>query len=901
MTDETNIDLSKYYGKVVLKDGSTMIFRPIKKNDVQDWWFFYKRLTAQSDCLRLQRIPQDLTLEDAQRYCSVDYYNQFALVAEVREESQKRIVAVGRYTRKPDPSKAEISFIVLNSYQNKGIGAKLIEWLATAAQNHGIDTFETQVLSDNTALLSVFQSYGFHMHQFLENDIYHITFALNKTPRIIENSLERSSQATLKSLEYILKPRSAAVIGASNRPGAMGQLILQSMLQSGFKGPIYPINANYDTIMSVKAYPSILNAPGDVDLAIIAAPSAQILNIVDECGRKKVKGIIVIADGFREKDEKGAILEREMLDTAFSYGMRIIGPNCMGAINTDPESKLNATFALIKPEAGNISFVSQSGALGLGILEYANNLNIGFSNFISVGNRADIGATDLLQYWEKDPATKVILLYLESFDNPEIFSRVSRRVTRQKPILAIKGGSTPEGSRATRSHTGAMATSGLVSEALLQEAGILTVNSVSELFDVALLLANQPVPRGRNVVVVSSGGGPGILAADAFARNGFKLPELPPDTLVKIKSVLKRELNINNPVDLTASVSAEEFEAVLNILAVDPAYDAILSIYIPPSGGDYSNFENAVGRASNLIRQNGKPLLSSYVGMTHSKGKILEGHLVPYYVFPEEAAPALANAFKYHQLKSQEIGIVPELVGIEREKARQLVNNCLTSSPQRPLWLSSQDIKELFKYYGIRFAETLISETPENTAELAANIGLPVVIKLASATITHKTDVGGVILNVKTREQAQEAFKAIKDNLIKIGRENEMQGVIVQPEISEGIELIVGVTEDRQLGHVFMFGMGGVLAELLKDTSLRLHPLTDAKAKDLINSVKISPLLNGYRGMPPCDTKSLEDLLLRISALVEDIPQISEMDLNPVKVMADHRRYWVIDARIMIK
>lgn len=901
MTDQTEINLSKYSGKVVLKDGSTMLFRPVRKDDAQDWLFFYNRLSAETDCLRLQRIPENLTLEDARRYCTVDYINQFALVAEVREERQKRIVAVGRYTRLPDSSKAEISFIVLSSYQNKGIGAKLIEWLAIAARNQGIDTFETQVLPENTSLLSVFQSYGFHMEQVLENGIYRVTFPISDTPQIIEKNLERTSQATLRSLEHILKPRSVAVIGASNRQGAMGQLMLQSLLQSGYKGPVYPINANYDTILSIKAYPSILNVPGDVDLAVIAAPSAQILNIVDECGRKKVKGIIVIADGFREKDEKGAILEKELVDTAFGYGMRIIGPNCMGVINTDPEAKLNATFALIKPEPGNISFVSQSGALGLGILEYAHNLNIGFANFVSVGNRADIASTDLLQYWEKDPATKVILLYLESFDNPEIFSRVSRRVTRQKSILAIKGGSTPEGSRATRSHTGAMATSGLISDALLREAGILMVNSVDELFDAALLLANQPVPKGGNVAVVSSGGGPGILAADACARHGLKLPELPADTLAKIKSVLKRDLNINNPIDLTASVSAEEFEAVLNILAVDPAYDAILTIYIPPSGLDYSNYENAVGRASALIRQNGKPLLSSYVGMTHSKGKVLEGHFIPYYLFPEEAAPALANAVKYHELKTRETGIIPELKGIEREKARQLINRALTGTPQRPLWLSNQEIKDLFKYYGIRFADTILAETPEKAAGAAEITGFPVVIKLASATITHKTDVGGVILNVKTKEQARKAFHSIKDNLIKLGRENEMQGVLVQPEISEGVELIAGVTEDRQLGHVFMFGMGGVLAELMKDTSLRLHPLTDVKARDLINSIKISPLLNGYRGMPPCDVKSLEDLLLRISALVEDIPQISEMDLNPVKVMADNRGYWIVDSRIMIK
>src|SRR5208283_3043321 len=316
-------------------------------------------------------------------------------------------------------------------------------------------------------------------------------------------------------------------------------LVFQSMIQSGFNGVVYPINANNEAVMSVKAYRSVLSVPGDVDLAIVAVPSTQVLNVVDECGQKKVKGIIVISDGFREKNEEGAALEREMVDMAFGYGMRIVGPNCMGLINTDPHVKLNATFALTNPAHGNISFISQSGALGLGVLEYAKSMNIGFSNFISVGNRSDIASTDLLQYWEQDQATQVILLYLESFDNPDIFSRVSRRISTKKPILAIKGGSTPAGSRASRSHTGAMATSDVISDALFMEAGIVMVNSIGELFDSAILLANQPVPQGKNVAILTNGGGPGILAADACSHNGLSVPELSADTLGKIKSVIK--------------------------------------------------------------------------------------------------------------------------------------------------------------------------------------------------------------------------------------------------------------------------------------------------------------------------------------------------------------------------
>jgi acetyltransferase len=705
----------------------------------------------------------------------------------------------------------------------------------------------------------------------------------------------------LRSLDHILKPHSVAVIGASNRAGTIGQLVFQSMIQSGFNGVVYPINANNDAIMSVKAYRSVLSVPGEVDLAIVAVPASQVLSVVDECGQKKVKGIIVISDGFREKNEEGAALEREMVDLAFGYGMRIVGPNCMGLINTDPHVKLNATFALTNPAHGNISFISQSGALGLGVLEYAKSMNIGFSNFISVGNRSDIASTDLLQYWEQDPATQVILLYLESFDNPDIFSRVSRRISAKKPILAIKGGSTPAGSRASRSHTGAMATSDVISDALFREAGIVMVDSIGELFDSAILLANQPVPRGKNVAILTNGGGPGILAADACAHNGLTVPELSADTLSKIKSVIKRDIHISNPVDLTAGVSPEEFEAVLKILAADPGNDAILTIDVPPAGTNISSMENAISRASLTVRENGKSLLSCFLGISEAKGKIMEGHFVPYYLFPEDATTALSNAVKYQELKTKETGSVPEFTDIDRSRSRQIINEVLMSSPQRPIWIDNNSVNELFKCYGIHYADTLAAATAEEASAAAVKTGFPVVIKLNSSTITHKTDVGGVVLNVKSPEEVKTAFNQIKSNLAKLGREKEMQGVTVQRQVSEGVEVIVGVSTDRMLGHVMMFGLGGIYAELIKDTAIKLHPLTDIKAGELINSVKMSQLLKGYRGMTPYDTKSLEDLLLRISALVEDNPQITEMDLNPVKVQTDGQGYWVVDARIMVQ
>jgi len=526
MTDQIDNEQNEHETRVILKDGSTTTFRPITIDDVDAWLEFYKTLTDRTKFLRLHHIPKEIRREDAILYCTVDYKNSFAFVAEAIEEGKKRIVAVGRYNKLPSVTTAEIAFVIEDKYQEKGVGTKLIEWLAIVARQNNIDTFDAYVMQENKTMLSVFQSYGFHMKREIRDNIVHITFPLTKTPEVVKKKDERALEATINSLKRIMKPRTVAVIGASNKKGAIGQLVFQSVMQNGFTGIAYPVTPSSKAVMSVKAYTSILDIEGEVDLAIIVVPSSQVLQVVNECGRKKVAGIIVISDGFKERGHEGAAMERTLRETAFGYGMRIIGPNCMGFINTDPKISLNATFALISPLPGNIAFISQSGALGLGVLQFAKKMDIGFSSFMSVGNRADIASTDMLQYWEKDAATKVILLYLESFDNPDKFSRISKRVSMKKPILAIKGGTTEAGSRAAMSHTGAMATSDIVSDALFRQAGIIRVDSIENLFHSAMLLANQPVPKGRRVAILTNGGGPGTLAADACANNKLVLPVL---------------------------------------------------------------------------------------------------------------------------------------------------------------------------------------------------------------------------------------------------------------------------------------------------------------------------------------------------------------------------------------
>ncbi|MDO8635346.1 MAG: GNAT family N-acetyltransferase [Dehalococcoidia bacterium] len=893
---------SKYETEAVLRDGSSIRLRPIMKDDTEQWLAFLSRLSTHTKYLRFHHVLKQMVLEDAVRFCMVDYTNTFALVAEVMKEQRKEIVAIGRYYRLPNKRSAEVAFAIEDAYQGKGIGTKLMESLANIARDNGITTFEADVLAGNEDMMNVFRDYGFHVTSELESGVYHVIFPIARTATVMKKEEERERIATIASLNSILRPKSVAIIGAARHPGTIGHLLLQCILQNGFSGTVYPVNPNAESVMAVKAYPSILDVPGTVDLAIIAVPASAVAKVADECGRKGVRAVVVISDGFKERGPEGASREKELRDVVFGHGMRLVGPNCMGVINTDPQVVLNATFSPVFPPQGNVAFLSQSGAMGLVILEYANNLNMGISTFISVGNRADISSNDLLQYWQQDPATKVILLYMESFGNPGKFSRIARKVSAKKPIIALKSGGTQAGSRAASSHTGAMATSDVASDVLFHDAGIIRVSAMEELFDVATLLSTQPLPGGKRLVIVTNGGGPGIMAADAAVHNGLLLPEFSQETVSKLKSIIKRDIRLNNPLDMTAGATAEEYDGVLRVLALDKDSDAVLAIFIPPVVTDTAAIEDAISRIAPVFWRNGKPLLACFLGKRGFKAKLgSKGKFVPCYPFPEEAVSALAKAAEYAELKKRPRGKIPQISGIGHQRARGIIQDAMVQSIQRPLWLSAKDIANLLQCYGIRFVETLVARTPDEAANLASKIGFPVAVKLTSSTILHKTDVGGVILDLNSEGEVRQAFNNIKERLAKIDRVKEMEGVAVQRMVKEGIEVIVGVTQDSSFGPLIMFGSGGIYAELIKDVALRLHPITDIDAREMVSSVKMAKLFEGFRGLPPSDTQAIEDLLLRLSALVEDIPQVAELDFNPVKVMPRGEGYWVIDARVMLK
>jgi acetate---CoA ligase (ADP-forming) len=693
-----------------------------------------------------------------------------------------------------------------------------------------------------------------------------------------------------------------AIIGAARAPGTIGNLLMRCILQSGYSGIVYPVNPNTEAVLSVKSYPSVLDIPGKVDMAIIAVPAAIVNKVADECGQKGVRGLIVISDGFKERNPEGAVREEELRNIALSYGMRLVGPNCMGIINTDPAIKMNATFSQVYPVTGNVAFLSQSGAMGLTILEHTKNLNVGISTFVSVGNRADVSPNDFLQYWEQDPATKVILLYLESFGNPDQFAKIARRVSAKKPIVAVKSGSTAAGARAASSHTGALATSDIASDVLFNNAGIIRVDSVEELFNLATLLSTQPLPKGRRLVIVTNGGGPGIIAADAACRNGLEVPELSADAFAKIRPIMKRGINVGNPVDTTAGAAAQEYEGILKVLAADEDVDAVLAIFAPPIVIETKEMEEALRKVAPVFWHYKKPLLGCFIGQKGLSAQLgTRGHFIPLYVFPEEAIQALKRATEYAELHSKPTGKIPVFKDIQKAKARDLIDSIIKNSAKRPLWLSPEEVENLLSYYGIRQSKIAFASTILDARAAATKLGYPVAVKLASVTITHKTDVGGVVLNVNSEEEIEKAYNAIARKLEKIGRGQEMAGVTVQRMITGGIETIVGVTQDPSFGPLMLFGSGGVYAELIKDVTLKLHPITDLDAVEMINSVKMSSLFAGYRGAPPSDVKALQELLLRVSAMVEDIQEITELDLNPVNVRPEKQGYWIIDARIMVR
>ncbi|MGD2060332.1 MAG: GNAT family N-acetyltransferase [Acidimicrobiia bacterium] len=885
---------SEYELDVVLRDGGGARVRPMRSDDGELLRSFFEKLGPESRYFRFFKIKKSLSDDEVEYFTNLDYHDRMALVAVLGGE----IVAVGRYDREPDdPTVAEVAFAVADDQQGRGLGTELLELLTTHARDNGVDQFKAFVLSQNRQMMRVFRNSGFELSRTMDSGVYTVDFPVRESVASRAAEAEREKRAVAASILPFFFPKAIAVIGASNDETSIGGRLFNNILTGGFVGPLYPINPGARVVRSVRAYPSILDVPDEVDLAYIVVPRNAVLEVAQQCADKGVRAIVVISAGFSEVGEEGAEAERRLLEIVRSSGMRMVGPNCMGLLNTADAVRLNGTFAPVYPPHGNVAMSSQSGALGIAILDYATRNDIGISQFVSVGNKADVSGNDLILAWEDDPQTDVITLYLESFGNPRKFARIARRIGRSKPIIAVKSGRSRAGSRAASSHTGALASSDVAVNALFRQAGVIRVDTIEELFDAANLLSNQPIPQGNRVGVITNAGGPGILAADALEAHDLEVVELSESLQAKIGEKLPAEASTRNPVDLIASGGPNEFEHATRLILQSGEVDSLIVIYVPTTPQGAGEVAAALRRCQ--ADYDGPVTFLSIFMQGDLAGQALAGEdgarTIPSYMFPEDGALALSRAVNHGQWRQRDPGEEFELDDAAAQRIRNVTERALKRFDEDGGWLDPEEIDECLGAAGLRTPVTRVARTIEDARSLAAEIDGPVVIKVISESALHKSDVGGVVLNVQGDDEVGAAFHRVTSVV------DDYEGVLVQEFIEGGHEVLVGTSQDPNFGPLVAFGLGGVYVELLKDVAFRIFPITDVDAAEMVREPKGSRLLDGYRNNPQGDVPALEDALCRVSALITEMPELVEMDLNPVKVLPPGEGIVVVDARMRVR
>jgi acetyl coenzyme A synthetase (ADP forming)-like protein len=861
---------------VILRDGTTLRLRPPVREDAAALAAFFEALSERTRYLRfhgIRRIDEKLV----EPCLDPDWVERGALVGTLAD----RIVALADYVRLRDPAAAEAAFVVADELQGRGLGTRLLEQLAARAAGVGIERFVAEVMADNTKMLSVFTHVGFEVARRLEGGEVEVHFPITPTRDYLAAVDERDHVAVNASLEPFFAPAHVAVIGASRRHGSIGGELFRNILEADFRGAVYPVNRSGEPVAGVRAYASIADIPDPVELAVLCVPAARVLDAAATALQRGVRALCVITSGFAELGAEGRQLQERLLELVRAHGARLIGPNCLGV--AVPGIGLNATFAPRALPPGRIGFSSQSGALGLALLEAAAERNLGFSAFVSIGNKADVSSNDLLEWWEDDPETAVVLLYLESFGNPRKFGRLARRVARRKPILALTAGTTRAGARAASSHTAALAGSDAAVDALFHQAGVLRARTLEELVDLAALLSRQPLPAGRRVGVVTNAGGLGILCADACEAAGLELPRLTDETRRALEEFLPREASIANPVDLLGSATAATYEAALPPLLADPHLDALIVLFVPPvvAGAD------AVAASINAtVAQLApeKPVLAVVVSADGTPAALRsESAALASFPYPESAARALGLAAQRAEWLRRSAGSVPTLEDVDLDAATAVVSAALTGTSEA--WLDPGATRALLEAYGLPLVRERVAATPDEAAAAARELGLPAVVKTAAAG-AHKSESGGVALDLRSEDEVRAAAE-------RIGCP-----VLVQPQVRAGTELLAGVVQDPVFGPLVAFGPGGVFAELIGAAGFRIAPLTDVDAEELVHEGKAGTLVAGFRGSPPADAAALVDLMHRLSRLAEDLPEVAELDLNPV--IADEHGCVVVDARVRL-
>jgi acetate---CoA ligase (ADP-forming) len=882
----------------VLKDGTTVHVRPIRPDDGQRLLGMWSRTSAESRRLRFLG-PFNLDEHNVHRFTDLDPALQYAVVATRGRGEQERIVAVARYERDPDQlDHAEFAALVQDDEQGRGLGTVLVRTVAMAAEEAGITSLSGDILSDNVRMLNLVRELGLEFTSGSDSGVVRSDLETNITDRFLDVVDKQERAAAQAALKRFFRPERVAVVGASRNRHAIGGLVLNNLLRGGFGGVVYPVNPNAAYVQSVAAYPTLSDCPEVPDLAIICVPAALVNDVVDEAGALGVAAVCVVSSGFAELDGAGKALQDDLVARARAYGLRVVGPNGMGLLNGAADVRMNATFSTTFPRPGRVSMSSQSGALGLAVLEHVDALGLGIATFVSVGNKADISANDLLMYWEDDDDTDVVLMYLESFGNPRKFSRIARRLSRNKPIVAVKSGRTSAGARAASSHTAAIGTGDRAVEALFQQTGVIRTDTLEEMFDVATLLSNQGLPRGRKVAVLTNAGGPGTLAADALESNGLELPPLSDRTGEELRTFLAPEAGVGNPVDMIASATPETYGQALSVLGAADEIDMVFVIYIPTASTSTEAIAASLVTAARDLPDS-VPVVGVFMTAEGVPESLTDAR-IPTFEFPEAAARAMGRVATYARWRRTPLGSVIEPEGMDREAARRIVDRELRAATREDgaVWLQADGAAAVLEAYGVPLAVAEVVTSPAEGAEAAARIDGPVAVKVAAAI--HKADVGGVTLGLDTPEEVAEAITAMSASLSEQGLERYGGTFLVQEMIGDGIEMVVGVTHDPSFGPIVLTGAGGTLVELLRDVSVRITPLTDVDVDQMLSGLRMAPLLSGYRGSAPADVTALQDLLHRINAMVEDLPEVAELDLNPVFVRTDGDGVVAADVRMKL-
>ncbi len=850
---------------VVLRDGRTAHLRPIVPEDAQGLVDFYGLVSDESKYFRFFAPMPELSDRDVQRFTTVDYRDRVALVLTVAE----KLIAVGRYDvieRVGDRTKAEVAFLVQDTHQGRGIGQLLLEHLAQAGRERGVSRFVAEVLPDNRRMIQVFREQGYQVTGGWDEGVMHLEFDIDPTDTSIGVISAREHRSEAASIAAFLHARSVAVIGASRRSDTIGAALVRNLVLGDYAGRVYVVNPAADAVAGMPAYPSVGDIPGDVDVAIVAVPAEAVQDVVLDCAAKGVHGLIVISSGFAETGEEGRRRQRKLVGLARSYGLRLIGPNCLGVINTSGQVSLNASLAPLMPPRGRAGFFCQSGALGTAILEKVRGRGLGLSTFVSAGNRADVSGNDLLQYWEEDDATEVILLYLESIGNPRKFSRIARRVSRVKPIIAVRSGRTTQGvpmGHAVRQ----IAAPPEAVDAMFRQAGIIQVDTLDEMFDVAQLLAHQPLPSGSRVAIVGNSDALGLLAVDAAVASG---------------------LTVTSATALGAEATDEDFEDALDAAIDDDHVDAVVAVYIPPldAGGEaVANVLAAVGEQSD------KPLVSTFLGREGVPELLrvpdLAGHTagrgsVPSYPAVEAAVRALARVVDYAAWLQRRDETPTVVDPVDPDRARRVVTRVLDESPEGRE-LTDAELDEILACYGIEVWDRVPVVSPDDAVAAGERLGWDVVLKATAERLRQRPDLAHVWRNIDTEAEMRDAWESLA---ALVGGADDAE-FVVQRTAAPGVPVAVGGLEDPLFGPAISFGISGALTDLVGDRAYRIPPISALDAAETVRSIKAAPLLFGYRGSAQVDVAAVEDLIRRVAQLKMDLPRVSQVDLMLVHATAD--------------